>query len=588
MDLKNTCQFKPTSITESVQHGGRLVVEGIYQTADQKNQNGRIYPKSVFEKNLQEGSVLMENLKRGTCLAELEHPGHNQDLKNPKASLHNVCAKHLEFWIEGDKVYGRSVILDTPAGRILKELYANGVPVGVSSRASGSVEFDEALDADIVQDDCVIKTFDFVCEPSVDIARTVPVTDSESLSRDNALEYIEKSRLVLSETYQYLGEGNRDETSDIEKCVLLECCSRDLGQIFKNQDLLESVGTDVVSLKREIERVSKQIIESSQKVDHPGSYLVGDSSADLKSRVEDESDEERREKWDKEKREREKKKLDAAKKAAEAATVAAQAASSTTEESADNVDYRSLYIAESSKYKAATKVIAGLVDKLSSLKVSRYLESLSNTNKQENLSMSKDNTATQSVEEAFDQYKEKTTKLIKELVSKVQQQRKLTESAMNYKKKYESLKSNSRKLAVAARKMNEDYKRLKLENRRLTESTLKDNKRLRKKYDTALQMIENLVGRYKKVQFETTLKECLAAPGMSEYRSILESCQDLDELKRMQKAILRNMNESRRAKGQVSGGGVLSLNESTRGNRNNTRGGTNESNLMTSLAKRGY
>ena len=149
-----------------------LVVSGVIQRAEAKNQNGRVYPKEILMreiKNYMEGPI-----KERRALGELDHP------ESSIINLQNVSHNIVEIKVEGNDVYGTFEILDTPAGRILKELFANNITVGVSSRGMGSVEegLNEQGDPTVtVQDDFELLCWDFVSTPSTPGAYVAPLQE---------------------------------------------------------------------------------------------------------------------------------------------------------------------------------------------------------------------------------------------------------------------------------------------------------------------------------------------------------------------------------------------------------------------------
>lgn len=137
---------------------GPFVVKGVLQRANAKNQNGRIYPRHILER---EAAAYTENfVKQRRALGELDHPASN--IINLQNVSHNVVELH---W-ENDDLVGSVEILPTPSGNILKELFKSNINVGISSRGMGSVRRKMAENADEVQDDFELIGFDFVSNPS--------------------------------------------------------------------------------------------------------------------------------------------------------------------------------------------------------------------------------------------------------------------------------------------------------------------------------------------------------------------------------------------------------------------------------------
>mgnify|MGYP003402886399 CR=1 FL=1 len=137
---------------------GAFIVKGVLQRANSKNQNGRIYPKAILER---EAIKYTENfIKQRRALGELDHP------ESSVVNLQNVSHNVIEIHWEGDDLVGTIEVLTTPSGNILRELFKNSINVGISSRGVGSVKRKMAESADEVQDDFELIGFDFVSNPS--------------------------------------------------------------------------------------------------------------------------------------------------------------------------------------------------------------------------------------------------------------------------------------------------------------------------------------------------------------------------------------------------------------------------------------
>ena len=165
-----------------------MVVKGVLQRAESKNQNGRIYPREVL---LREVSKYLRRCKckERRALGELDHP--ESSVVNLNNASHNVLEMH---W-DGDDLLGTVEVLSTPAGNILKELFRSGIKLGISSRGLGSVEpVNEANGEDgtvEVQDDFELIAFDFVSNPSTHGAFMRPVNESvQNSSPESNLESI--------------------------------------------------------------------------------------------------------------------------------------------------------------------------------------------------------------------------------------------------------------------------------------------------------------------------------------------------------------------------------------------------------------
>ena len=167
----------PTQINEAMkENNGKLVVKGVLQRAEAKNQNGRVYPREIL---VRESKKYDENfVKQNRALGELDHP--DSSVVNLQNVSHNVKEMHFE----GDNLVGTVEILTTPSGNILKELFKNGIKLGISSRGLGSVEVVRESNGDQVSkvgDDFELIAFDFVSNPSTHGAFLYPQKMNESV-----------------------------------------------------------------------------------------------------------------------------------------------------------------------------------------------------------------------------------------------------------------------------------------------------------------------------------------------------------------------------------------------------------------------
>ena len=159
-------------IDESIkENDGRLIVKGVLQRAESKNQNGRVYPREVLLKEV--SKYLDEQVAERRALGELDHP--DSSVVNLNNASHNVIEMH---W-DGDDLLGTVEVLSTPSGNILKELFKSGIKLGISSRGLGSVEPMREGEGDTVevQPDFELIAFDFVSNPSTHGAFMRPVNE---------------------------------------------------------------------------------------------------------------------------------------------------------------------------------------------------------------------------------------------------------------------------------------------------------------------------------------------------------------------------------------------------------------------------
>ena len=146
----------PDLIKESREkYDGKIMLSGIIQRADTLNQNGRIYPKTILEREVMNYQKL---IRENRALGECDHPDSSV------VELKNVSHIVREAYMKGDDVYGRIEILDTPSGKIIQSLIESGITLGISSRGVGSTVSQGGNQ--IVQDDFQLICFDMVSEPS--------------------------------------------------------------------------------------------------------------------------------------------------------------------------------------------------------------------------------------------------------------------------------------------------------------------------------------------------------------------------------------------------------------------------------------
>ena len=157
-------------INESLkENSGKLIVSGILQRADAKNQNGRVYPQKILMREAEKYAKTFIRERR--ALGELDHP--DSSVVNLQNTSHNVTEMH---W-KGRNLLGTVEVLGTPAGNILKELFKSGIKLGISSRGLGSVETISEAGGEEVQDDFELIAFDFVSNPSTHGAFMSPMNE---------------------------------------------------------------------------------------------------------------------------------------------------------------------------------------------------------------------------------------------------------------------------------------------------------------------------------------------------------------------------------------------------------------------------
>ena len=165
-------------LTEKKEDGTKSVyIEGIFMQAEKPNRNGRIYGRGIMEREVQKYQELI-NEKRS--LGELGHP------PNPSINLNQVSHMITGLKFEGNDIYGKAKILDTPMGKIAKNFIEEGVRLGVSSRGLGSVRMNKE-GVNEVQDDFHLATVDIVADPSAPDAFVQGIMESADWILENGV-----------------------------------------------------------------------------------------------------------------------------------------------------------------------------------------------------------------------------------------------------------------------------------------------------------------------------------------------------------------------------------------------------------------
>jgi len=164
------CQDLLTEREKKFVSEGGLILSGVVQKADELNGNGRIYPKRVLVREIDNYKKLVAERR---ALGELDHP--EDSVINLKNASHLVT----DVWWNGGDVMGKVEVLNTPSGNILRGLVESGVKLGISSRGLGSVR--EEQGRSLVEDDFQLICFDFVSEPSTPGAYMVSENQEKEL-----------------------------------------------------------------------------------------------------------------------------------------------------------------------------------------------------------------------------------------------------------------------------------------------------------------------------------------------------------------------------------------------------------------------
>ena len=137
--------------------GKEQYIKGIFMQSDIKNQNGRVYPHAILQKEVKNFNTKYVN--EGRALGELGHP------MGPVINLDRVSHVIKELKEDGKNFIGKAKVMDTPNGKIVKSFINEGVKLGVSSRGMGSLKMNKK-GVNEVQSDFVLSTIDIVADPS--------------------------------------------------------------------------------------------------------------------------------------------------------------------------------------------------------------------------------------------------------------------------------------------------------------------------------------------------------------------------------------------------------------------------------------
>jgi hypothetical protein len=144
-------------LTEESDSKKHLYIEGVYLQSERKNRNGRIYPKSIIEREV--ARYLREKVEGKCAWGELGHPD------TPSINLDRTAMRIVSLKNEGNDWVGKAMVQNTPHGNIVRSLIEDGGRLGVSSRGVGSIKMVEGVN--MVQDDFHLATAaDVVADPS--------------------------------------------------------------------------------------------------------------------------------------------------------------------------------------------------------------------------------------------------------------------------------------------------------------------------------------------------------------------------------------------------------------------------------------
>jgi hypothetical protein len=164
-------------LTENANGEKQHFIEGVFMQAEQKNKNGRVYPKQILAKEAQR--YVVEYVNKNRALGELNHP------TGPSVNLDRVSHKITWLYENNNDFYGKAKILDTPCGQIVKNLMNEGVKLGVSTRGMGSLEKKGSIN--VVKEDFMLAAIDIVADPSAPNAFVNGIMEGREWIWDNGI-----------------------------------------------------------------------------------------------------------------------------------------------------------------------------------------------------------------------------------------------------------------------------------------------------------------------------------------------------------------------------------------------------------------
>ena len=187
-------------LTEATSNGGKSYkIKGVFMQADIKNRNGRVYPVETLAKEVRRYTNEFINKKR--AFGELGHPD------GPTVNLERVSHMITSLKPEGKNFIGEAKVMDTPYGKIVKNLIDEGAQLGVSSRGMGSIQSMQGKN--IVGKDFYLATAaDIVADPSAPDAFVEGIMEGKEWVWDNGV-------LKSIEVEQYKEEIERTKRKEL-------------------------------------------------------------------------------------------------------------------------------------------------------------------------------------------------------------------------------------------------------------------------------------------------------------------------------------------------------------------------------------
>ena len=203
-------------LKEDREDGGKdYFIKGVFMQSEVQNRNGRVYPKTVLMNEAKR--YIKEYVKENRAMGELGHPS------GPTVNLERVSHVIKDLKFEGNDVVGTAKIMDTPYGKIVKNLMDEGTKLGVSTRGMGSLEEKDGVK--MVKEDFMLSAGDIVADPSAPDAFVDGIMEGKVWVWENGV-------INEKEISSYRNLINKASKRELEE-TKLECFEKFMSELSK-------------------------------------------------------------------------------------------------------------------------------------------------------------------------------------------------------------------------------------------------------------------------------------------------------------------------------------------------------------------
>ena len=203
-------------LKEDREDGGKdYFIKGVFMQSEVQNRNGRVYPKTVLMNEAKR--YIKEYVKENRAMGELGHPS------GPTVNLERVSHVIKDLKFEGNDVVGTAKIMDTPYGKIVKNLMDEGTKLGVSTRGMGSLEEKDGVK--MVKEDFMLSAVDIVADPSAPDAFVDGIMEGKVWVWENGV-------INEKEISSYRNLINKASKRELEE-TKLECFEKFMSELSK-------------------------------------------------------------------------------------------------------------------------------------------------------------------------------------------------------------------------------------------------------------------------------------------------------------------------------------------------------------------